>query len=62
MAWLNLDKVAHATGKSRTCESCHASTDQKIVIPFKWSDKPEATYKDVLEGSYTVVADKKGSA
>ena len=60
MAWLNLDKVAHATGKSRTCESCHASTDQKIVIPFKWSDKPEAAYKDVLEGSYTVVADKKG--
>ncbi|MBI5043766.1 MAG: hypothetical protein HZC10_08095 [Nitrospirae bacterium] len=60
MAWLNLDKVAHATGKSRTCESCHASTDQKIVIPFKWDGPPEQAYSDILNGSYTIVADKKG--
>ncbi len=55
MVWLNADRVAHATGKSRSCASCHASTAQKIETPYS-----EGSYKDVGEGVYTIVADEKG--
>lgn len=61
MAWLNLDKVAHATTKARACESCHGTGGaQNVSVDYKWMEKPEAAYKDVLSGSYTIAADKKG--
>ena len=49
MAWLNLDRVAHGTGKARTCESCHASTAQRIAVTFAGG-----SYKDVEDGEYTI--------
>jgi hypothetical protein len=55
MVWLNVDRVAHATGKSRTCESCHGSTSQKVTTYFSGG-----SYKDVEDGSYTIIADEKG--
>ena len=55
MAWLNIDRVAHATGKARTCESCHASRTQKIAVKFSGG-----SYKDVENGEYTIIADEKG--
>lgn len=55
MVWLNADRVAHATGKSRSCGSCHGSAAQQIETPYS-----EGSYKDVGEGKYTVVADEKG--
>jgi hypothetical protein len=55
MVWLNIDRVAHATGKSRTCESCHASRMQKIAVKFSGG-----SYKDVENGEYTIIADDKG--
>ncbi|MDH4231608.1 MAG: cytochrome c3 family protein, partial [Nitrospirota bacterium] len=55
LIWLNLDRVAHATGKSRSCESCHASRAQTITVPFTGG-----SYKDVEVGGYTIVADGKG--
>ncbi len=55
MVWLNLDKVAHGTGKARGCESCHASTAQKIRVKFSGG-----SYKDVEDGEYTIIADGKG--
>ena len=66
MAWLNIDKVAHAITKSRTCDSCHgadgtqADGTQRVTVDYKWMAKPEAAYKNVLSGHYAVVADKKG--
>ena len=54
MAWLNVDRVTHATGKSRSCGSCHDSTSQTITTPYS-----EGSYKDVGAGTYTVVADEK---
>ncbi len=61
MAWLNIDKVAHATAKARTCESCHGSGGTQMVsVDYKWMGKPDAAYKDVLSGHYTIAADKKG--
>ncbi len=55
MAWINVDRVAHATGKSRDCGSCHDSTSQKITTPYS-----EGSYKDVDEGRYVISADEKG--
>lgn len=55
MAWLNLDRVAHATGKARNCESCHASRAQRIAVTFAGG-----SYKDVEDGEYTIVADSQG--
>ena len=55
MAWLNIDRVAHATGKARSCRSCHDSKSQKIITPYS-----EGSYKDVGDGKYIVVADGKG--
>jgi hypothetical protein len=55
MTWLNIDRVAHGTGKARTCESCHASRTQKIAVKFSGG-----SYKDVENGEYTIIADEKG--
>ena len=55
MAWLNLDRVAHGTGKARTCESCHASPAQRIAVTFAGG-----SYKDVEDGEYTMIADRQG--
>ena len=55
MVWLNLDRVAHATGKSRGCIDCHASRVQRIEVPFEGG-----SYKDLGDGKYTIVADEKG--
>lgn len=55
MAWLNIDRVAHGTGKARTCESCHASPAQRIAVKFTGG-----SYKDVEDGEYTIIADGKG--
>jgi hypothetical protein len=55
MAWLNLDRVAHGTGKARTCESCHASPAQRIAVTFAGG-----SYKDVEDGEYTIIADSQG--
>ena len=55
MVWLNIDRVAHGTGKARTCESCHASPAQRIAVKFAGG-----SYKDVEDGEYTIIADAKG--
>ena len=55
MVWLNLDRVAHATGRARTCESCHASAEQRIAVSYSGG-----SYKDVEDGQYTIVADARG--
>jgi len=54
MVWLNADRVAHSTGKSRSCGSCHDTTTQNIETPYS-----EGSYKDVGEGKYAIVADEK---
>ena len=55
MVWLNVDRVAHATGRSRPCGSCHASTAQKVTTGFSGG-----SYRDVRDGSYSIIADGKG--
>ncbi len=62
IAWLNVDRIAHGTGKARTCESCHASTAQKVTTKFEFGPKGKdfLMYKDVEDGEYTILADEKG--
>jgi hypothetical protein len=55
MVWLNVDRVAHGMGKSRSCASCHASTSQNVRTNFS-----EGSYPDVESGSYSIIADEKG--
>ncbi|TAN42005.1 MAG: hypothetical protein EPN25_03905 [Nitrospirae bacterium] len=55
MVWLNLDRIAHATGKSRDCDDCHASEAQKIVVKFEGG-----SYKNLEDGEYSIIADRKG--
>jgi hypothetical protein len=55
MVWLNLDRVAHGTGRARSCASCHASTAQKVRTRFSGG-----SYKDVEDGEYTIIADSEG--
>ncbi|MBI5102852.1 MAG: hypothetical protein HZB33_13595 [Nitrospirae bacterium] len=55
MVWMNLDRVAHATGKSLRCDDCHASRTQKIAVKFEGG-----SYKDLDDGSYAIMADTKG--
>ncbi|MGC2063749.1 MAG: cytochrome c3 family protein [Thermodesulfovibrionales bacterium] len=55
MVWFNLDRVAHATGKSLSCDACHASGSQKIITRFEGG-----SYKELEDGEYTIIADKKG--
>jgi hypothetical protein len=57
MVWLNVDRVAHGVGRSRTCESCHASRSQRIRTRYEAEGD---TYKDVEDGEYTIVADREG--
>ncbi|MDA8087209.1 MAG: cytochrome c3 family protein, partial [Nitrospiraceae bacterium] len=61
MAWLNVDRVAHAITKSRGCDSCHgAGGAQRVPVDYKWMSHPGAAYRDVLDGHYTIEADGKG--
>ncbi|MGW8323725.1 MAG: cytochrome c3 family protein, partial [Thermodesulfobacteriota bacterium] len=55
LVWLNVDRVAHGLGKPRACESCHASTVQKVLVNFSGG-----SYKDVENGRYVIVADGEG--
>ena len=55
MVWLNLDRVAHATGRARPCGSCHESTVQRVRVLFSGG-----SYKDVEDGAYVIAADEKG--
>ncbi|HAM50825.1 MAG TPA: hypothetical protein DCP92_09100 [Nitrospiraceae bacterium] len=57
LVWLNIDRVAHGIGKSRTCESCHASKVQRIPTRFEANAN---AYKGVKNGEYTIMADGKG--
>lgn len=57
LAWLQLDQVAHPLGKSRTCESCHASSRQVARVTWRYFDAQGA---EPFSGSQKVVADGNG--
>jgi len=57
LAWIQVEQVAHPLGKSRSCESCHASAAQTAKVTWEYLDSQGAEY---FTGSQKVVADKDG--
>jgi hypothetical protein len=56
--WIQMDKISHALGPARDCDSCHASHAQSAATQFSYWDKRNVTTPII--GSYKVVADRKG--
>ncbi|MDH4164088.1 MAG: hypothetical protein OEW15_15565 [Nitrospirota bacterium] len=57
LAWLQVEQVAHPLGKSRSCESCHASETQTAEVNWRFFDSQGA---EPFTGRQKVVADRKG--
>jgi hypothetical protein len=58
LLWIQLDKMSHKLGKSRTCDSCHATLDgtQLQKVSWEYSDPGALPFS----GSHQVVANSKG--
>lgn len=58
LLWLQIDKMSHKLGKSRTCESCHDDPQgaQRRLVTWEYSDPGAA----IFTGSHTVLADRSG--
>jgi hypothetical protein len=57
LAWMQVEQVAHPLGKSRSCESCHASASQVAKVTWEYLDSQGAK---PFKGSQKVLADKNG--
>ena len=55
LAWIQVEQVAHPLGKSRSCESCHASETQTAKVTWQFYDSQGA---EPFTGSQKVVADR----
>jgi hypothetical protein len=60
LLWIQMDKMSHKLGKSRSCDSCHSHPQgrQSQSVTWEYSD-PGA---QLFTGSHKVVADRKGLA
>ncbi len=56
--WVQMDKLSHAMGKSRSCSTCHDSHAQVGRSAWKYFEEKDMTKP--FKGSYTVTADKNG--
>lgn len=58
LLWIQMDKVSHKYGKSRSCASCHELRDgeQRQQVQWDFSDAGALPFS----GSHTVTAGKKG--
>jgi len=58
MMWIQMDKMSHKLGKSRTCTSCHGSADgsQVRTVTWEYSDPGAMPFS----GSHQVRADSRG--
>ena len=60
LLWLQMDKLSHGIGKSRSCDSCHADPDGSQKRQVRWEYGDEGAFP--FNGSHTVVADRDGLA
>jgi hypothetical protein len=58
LLWIQMDKLSHKLGKSRSCDSCHDSPDgsQLQKVTWEYSDPGAQSFN----GSHEVLADKSG--
>lgn len=58
LAWIQMDKMSHAIGSGRRCESCHSSHDQTATSWYTYDNLTDV--KKPFSGSYTIKGTKKG--
>jgi hypothetical protein len=58
LLWIQMDKLSHKLGKSRSCESCHGSPDgaQLQKVTWEYSDPGAQSFN----GSHEVFANRSG--
>jgi hypothetical protein len=58
LLWIQMDKMSHKLGKSRSCDSCHGSSDgsQRQAVTWEYSDPGALPFS----GGHSVVGDKTG--
>jgi hypothetical protein len=58
LLWIQMDKMSHKLGKSRSCDSCHSSMDgsQTQKVTWEYSDPGAFPFR----GSHEVLADRNG--
>lgn len=58
LLWIQMDKMSHKLGKSRSCDSCHGDPQgvQRQPVTWEYSDPGAAPFG----GSHKVVADRNG--
>lgn len=58
LTWLQIDKMSHKLGKSRSCDSCHEDLQGRQLqrVSWEYSDPGAPPFS----GSHTVIADKTG--
>ncbi len=58
LLWIQMDKMSHKYGKSRSCESCHGAQngEQRQEVRWDFSDRGALPFA----GSHTVLANDKG--
>ncbi len=57
LAWLDIEKISHAYGKARSCESCHEKDGIQIALS-QW-EFIEDEGAEPFKGTYRIIADKK---
>ncbi len=58
LLWIQMDKMSHKLGKSRTCDSCHASADGSQLQQVAWEYSDPGAFP--FGGSHEILADKRG--
>jgi hypothetical protein len=58
LAWIQMDKMSHAIGSGRSCDSCHASHEQVATSWFAYDVKTDVNKP--FYGSYVIKAGKDG--
>lgn len=58
LLWIQMDKMSHKLGRSRSCDSCHASPDgtQQQQVTWEYSDPGAFPFN----GGHEVLADRNG--
>lgn len=58
MLWIQMDKMSHKLGKSRSCDSCHSSPDGSQMQKVSWEYSDPGAFP--FSGGHEVQANRKG--
>jgi hypothetical protein len=58
LLWIQMDKLSHKYGKSRSCDSCHESGEGEQRQYVKWEFSDQGAFP--FNGGQTVIAGKEG--